>query len=144
MSPGSGRSRVASTRVGGRRDTRPAEEGVATAERWTSVPARGCAGDDRGSGAPPRGAAVAPAKVILFGSHAHGRAGPDSDLDLLVLGRVVGSRHAEMVRLRAALDPLRVPADVIVVSEQHVEDWGEVPGTVVHAALSEGRLLAET
>jgi hypothetical protein len=33
-----------------------------------------------------------------------------------------------MVRLRAALDPLEVAADV-VVSEQHAEEWGETfPG----------------
>ena len=30
-------------------------------------------------------AARAPARVILFGSHAQGRAGPDSDLDFLVI-----------------------------------------------------------
>jgi uncharacterized protein len=89
-------------------------------------------------------AAHRPARILLFGSHARGRADAGSDLDLLVIEPVEGSRHREMVRLRAALDPLRVPADVVVVTEEHVEAWGSVPGTLIHAALSEGRVLAET
>lgn len=89
-------------------------------------------------------AAHPPARVLLFGSHARGEAGTDSDLDLLVVEPVAGSRHREMVRLRAALDPLRVPVDLVVVTQEHVEAWGAVPGTVVFAALTEGRLLAET
>jgi predicted nucleotidyltransferase len=89
-------------------------------------------------------AARPPARILLFGSHARGSASTDSDLDLLVIEPVAGSRHREMVRLRAALDPLRVPADVVVVTGGHVEAWGAVPGTLIHAALSKGRVLAET
>jgi predicted nucleotidyltransferase len=43
-------------------------------------------------------AARQPARVLLFGSHARGDAGPDSDLDFLVIERDVPNRHAEMVR----------------------------------------------
>ncbi len=49
-----------------------------------------------------------------------------------------------MVRLRGALDPLRVAADVVVLAREYVEEWGEVPGTMLHDALTEGRVLAET
>lgn len=86
-------------------------------------------------------AARAPAKVILFGSHARGDAGPDSDLDFLVVEREVDDRHAEMVRLSRALRPLGVPVDVLVVDERYVEEWGGVEGTMIHAALTEGREL---
>lgn len=89
-------------------------------------------------------AARAPAKVILFGSHARGEAGADSDLDFLVIEPDVENRLEEMVRLREVLDPLRVPADVIVVTPEHVDEWGEVRNTMLHAALTEGRVLAET
>ena len=89
-------------------------------------------------------AAHPPARVLLFGSHARGSAGAESDLDLLVIEPVTASRHREMVRLRAVLDPLSVPADVVVVTGEHVEAWGNVPGKLIHAALSEGRVLAET
>jgi predicted nucleotidyltransferase len=34
-----------------------------------------------------------PEKVILFGSHARGTAGPDSDVDLLVVMTVRGSKR---------------------------------------------------
>jgi predicted nucleotidyltransferase len=88
-------------------------------------------------------AAVAedPVKIVLFGSRARGDAGPDSDFDFLVVERDPRNRHAEMVRLGRALRPLGVPFDVIVVSERYAEDWGAVEGTMVHAALTEGRVL---
>lgn len=88
-------------------------------------------------------AAKPPAKVILFGSHARGDADQRSDVDLLVVEREVASRFDEMVRLGRVLNELRVPADVIVVSEEQVEEWGDVEGTMLHAALSEGRVIAE-
>lgn len=48
----------------------------------------------------------------------------------------------EAVRLMRVLRDLRVPADVIVVSERYADDWRDVRGTLVHAALSQGRVLA--
>jgi predicted nucleotidyltransferase len=89
------------------------------------------------------GAARSPARVILFGSWARGDAGPDSDLDFLVIERELGSKVDEMVRLRDALPPLGVPVDVLVVSQEHADDWADVQGTMVHAALAEGRVLVE-
>ena len=85
-----------------------------------------------------------PARFILFGSHARGDAGPDSDLDFLVIERDVPDRHAEMARLARELRSLGVPVDVLVVSEAYAEEWGGVVNTVVHAALTEGREFATT
>lgn len=87
--------------------------------------------------------AGSPVRVILFGSHARDDARPGSDLDFLVIEPNVPDRHAEMVRLRGALHDLRRPIDVLVYSEAQVKEWGEAPGTVLHAALSEGRVLVE-
>jgi predicted nucleotidyltransferase len=88
-------------------------------------------------------AAVAadPVKIVLFGSYARGDAGPDSDFDFLVVERDPPNRHAEMVRLGRALRPLGMPFDIVVVSERYAEDWEGVEGSMVHAALSEGRVL---
>jgi hypothetical protein len=44
--------------------------------------------------------------------------------------------------LRRALGDLVVAADVIVVSEQRVDEWRDVRGSLIHAALAEGRELA--
>ncbi len=87
-------------------------------------------------------AAPAGTRVVLFGSHARGEAGRHSDLDFLVIEPSVDDTIGESVRLRRALRGLLVAADIIVVSEDEAEAWRDVHGTVIHAALSEGRPLA--
>jgi uncharacterized protein len=88
-------------------------------------------------------AAAAPdSQVILFGSHARGQASPRSDVDFLVVEPEVDNEAEESVRLHRTLRDLRVPADVIVVSREYAERWREVRGGLVHAALSQGRVLA--
>lgn len=82
-----------------------------------------------------------PEQVIVFGSHARGDARADSDLDLLVIETSTPDRAQEMVRLRRALRPLRIPVDVLVFSREDVQRWGDTPGTVLHSALREGKVL---
>lgn len=82
------------------------------------------------------------AEVILFGSHARGEADAHSDVDFLVVEPNVDDEAWESVRLRRALRDLRVPADIIVVSRRYAEAWTDVHGSVVHAAFSQGRVLA--
>ena len=78
-------------------------------------------------------------RVILFGSHARGEASEHSDLDFLVIEPTVQDWGQESVRLHRTLRGLDVFADVIVVSEESVHEWRDVYGTVIHAALDEGR-----
>jgi predicted nucleotidyltransferase len=85
--------------------------------------------------------AASPTKIVLFGSYAREQAHEDSDLDVLVIKREVKDRRQEMVRLRRVLLPLRIPVDLIVVSEQEVREWGDLPGTALYPALNEGRVL---
>lgn len=80
-------------------------------------------------------------QVILFGSHARGEGHPHSDLDFLVIEPAVEDRRAEAVRLRRALRGILAPIDVFVVSREQAEEWRGVYGTVIHAALAEGRVL---
>jgi uncharacterized protein len=88
-------------------------------------------------------AAAAPdSQVILFGSHARGEARPRSDVDFLVVEPDVVNEAEESVRLHRTLRDLRIPADVIVVSREYAERWREVRGGLIHAALSQGRVLA--
>jgi predicted nucleotidyltransferase len=46
-----------------------------------------------------------PEKIILFGSHARGDAGPDSDVDLLVVLPVEGSKREKRIEIRLAFCP---------------------------------------
>jgi uncharacterized protein len=89
-------------------------------------------------------ATAAPAKVILFGSRARGDSDDRSDFDFLVIEREVEDRFGEMARLGRILGRLLIPADVLVVSEQHARRWGAVNGTMIHEAISEGRVVAES
>lgn len=82
------------------------------------------------------------AQVIVFGSHGRGEAQPGSDLDLLVVKPELKSRRTEFVRLREALGAMGMPVDLIVVSSDHAERWGSVPGTLMHEALRDGRVIA--
>lgn len=78
-------------------------------------------------------------QVVLFGSYARGDASEDSDLDFLVIEETVEDRAREMVRLRRLLRPLRVPADILVYSEEEVAQWGSQPGSALYWAIREGR-----
>ena len=89
-------------------------------------------------------AAPAPAKVILFGSHARGEANDGSDFDFLVIEKTVPDRLAEAVRLRDALGDFNAPVDVIVMDAALAKRRAKVRGTMVHRALREGRVLAES
>ena len=88
-------------------------------------------------------AARKPARVILFGSYARGEAGPDSDLDFLVVQRNGFSHRREIVRLQDALSPLRIPAEVLVISHEEAAQ-PERAGDAVRDALAEGVVLCES
>lgn len=91
--------------------------------------------------------AADPEQVILFGSHARGEAGPDSDVDLIVVeAEPFGperDRFAEALRLWRTLDGFRVAADVLVYSCDEVEYWRDSLNHVLARALREGRVLYE-
>ena len=57
-----------------------------------------------------------PDRVILFGSHARGTAGPDSDVDLLVVMPVAGSKREKQLEVRLAVHEFKVPKDIIVTT----------------------------
>ncbi len=87
---------------------------------------------------------IHPHKVILFGSCARGDATDDSDLDLLVVKKEVSNKRAEMVQARRLLSPLRIPVDILVASEDHLNsNWKDYPGTYLYDATCEGVVLYE-
>ena len=82
-----------------------------------------------------------PERVILFGSHARGEAGPDSDVDLLVVMPVHGSPREKQVDIGVALDDIRVPIDVVVTSPEDFAWRKEVVGTIEYPAVKKGKVL---
>jgi predicted nucleotidyltransferase len=89
-------------------------------------------------------AAPVPAKVILFGSRARGDGDDRSDFDFLVIEDKVENRLTEEIRLRRVLRDFGAPVDVIVLDTALAERRAKVPGTMVHRAFREGRVVAES
>jgi predicted nucleotidyltransferase len=88
---------------------------------------------------------VAPERIILFGSRARDEAGPESDIDLLVVdSRAFGpdhSRWSELSKLWDLAARLRMPVDILLYSRDEVERWRDSRNHVIGRALREGRFL---
>jgi len=82
-----------------------------------------------------------PERIILFGSAARGDAGPDSDVDLLVVMQVEGSRREKAVEIGAAVNDIPVPKDIVVTTPEDFEWRKEIVGTIERPAVREGRLV---
>ena len=83
----------------------------------------------------------APEQVILFGSHARGNAGRDSDVDLLVVMKFEGSARDKGLEIVQALHDLLVSVDVIVSSPGEFAWRKDVVGTIEWPAAREGKVL---
>jgi predicted nucleotidyltransferase len=84
-----------------------------------------------------------PDRVILFGSAATGEMTADSDIDVLVVESQVSNTRRESIRLRAALEDVPFPIDVIVMSRQRFDDTKDVIGGVAYPAHKYGKVLYE-
>ena len=82
-----------------------------------------------------------PERIILFGSHARGEAGPDSDVDLLVVMPFLGSKREKQLEIRLALRNIHVPKDIMVTTPEEFQWRKEVPGTIERPAAREGKVL---
>lgn len=82
-----------------------------------------------------------PDQIILFGSQARGTASPDSDVDLLVIMPVSGSKRARQLELRMALHDIAVPKDIILATPDEVARRRDIVGTIIRPALREGKVL---
>lgn len=83
-----------------------------------------------------------PDAIWLFGSRARGAHRRDSDFDILVV--LPDSLGAQARDYRYALEPLLgsgLPCDVLPCSASDFEQAKKEPGTIAHAAVTEGRLL---
>jgi len=82
-----------------------------------------------------------PEKIILFGSYARGQAGPDSDVDLLIVMPVEGSKRAKQLEIRAAVHDIHIPKDIIVSTVEEFQWRKDTVGTIEYPAAREGKVL---
>ena len=80
-----------------------------------------------------------PEKIILFGSAARGKMGPNSDVDLLVVkpgkfhqGHLTGEIYMK-------LHGIVVPVDIILATPEQVEKYSQTHFLVIAPALREGK-----
>ncbi len=82
-----------------------------------------------------------PDKIILFGSHAGGKAGLDSDVDLLAVMPVEGSKRRKATEIDGTLADRTIPVDLIVVTPEEFERARHQIGSVLRPAVLEGLVL---
>ena len=81
---------------------------------------------------------VSPLRVVLFGSRANGTAGPESDIDLLVVVPDGNRPLTVMHRLREQIGWPGVEVDYIVVTPDRLERHGDSIGFIYREALRYG------
>lgn len=82
-----------------------------------------------------------PTKIILFGSCARGSFGADTDVDLLVVMDVEGSKRKRAVEIDLALSDRTFPLDLIVVTPEEFETYRDVVGHILYPVVREGKVL---
>jgi len=83
-----------------------------------------------------------PIKIIMFGSAARGEMHPNSDIDLLVIKSGVHRRQVAQ-DIYENLIGVNLPVDIIVVTPEDIEKYGNSIGLVLEPALREGEVIYE-
>jgi predicted nucleotidyltransferase len=83
-----------------------------------------------------------PEKIILFGSHAYGHAGPDSDVDLLVVMPFKGRPVRQAIKIRSRLDTT-MALDLIVRTPKQVSERLAMGDFFIREITEQGRVIYE-
>lgn len=81
-----------------------------------------------------------PRRIVLFGSYAEGRAGPDSDVDLLVILPHKGKAVEKSVEIRLATRPA-FPLDLLVRTPKEIRQRLAMGDTFIRDILEKGTVL---
>jgi len=79
--------------------------------------------------------------VVLFGSHARGQAGMDSDVDLLVIAQSDLPRHKRSRQLHLMFKPYPFAMDILVYTPEEVDSEREFELSFISRILREGKRL---
>lgn len=82
-----------------------------------------------------------PDKIVLFGSYARGDAGPDSDVDLLVVMRHEGHPARKAAEITQLVHPRVFSLDLIVRDPEVLRARAQMNDWFVHDVMREGRVL---
>jgi len=88
-------------------------------------------------------AEYAPQRVILFGSRASGTAGPDSDIDLLIIKETAERFIDRWVTVRRILSDAKrtVPLETIVLTPKEVSDRLDMGDQFIAEIIEKGKVL---
>lgn len=92
-----------------------------------------------------------PSKIILFGSHAYGEPGPESDVDLLVVTeddffpKNFAEKNAIYLRVSNSITELekKIPIDLIVHTKAMHRKFIELRGMFSRKIVADGKVLYE-
>jgi len=86
-------------------------------------------------------------KIVLFGSYAHKKQTPDSDLDFLIITKdpIANNKdRRDMIsKLRRVLSKFRIPKDFLVYDRVEVDKWKSTTNHIISRAIKEGKVLYE-
>lgn len=84
-----------------------------------------------------------PQKIILFGSRATGKAGPDSDVDLLIVLSFEGTHLDKSAEILARVHPGVYPIDLLVRTPDEMRWRYEGGDAIIREAVDRGVILYE-
>ena len=84
---------------------------------------------------------IHPKKIYLFGSHAKGTAGPQSDLDLLIIADMPGPKNKRSLAVRRIFPHRDFSLDVFVYHEDEFDEEKSIANTLGNIVAREGKLI---
>ena len=83
-----------------------------------------------------------PEKIILFGSWAWGKSGPDSDVDLFIIKETKNTRKLAR-EIDGSIFPRPFPLDILVYTLEQVEKRKKMRDFFIKEILEKGKVLYE-
>jgi len=84
-----------------------------------------------------------PEKIILFGSYAGGKPGPDSDMDLMIIMDTELPKYKRATQIRLLFNPTPCPMDILVYTPEEIEDWNGVTNHIITEVMEKGKVVYE-
>jgi predicted nucleotidyltransferase len=84
-----------------------------------------------------------PNRIVVFGSHARGEAGPDSDLDLFIEMETLRRPPDRAIEVSEVFGLRPWPMDIVVYTPEEVRRLRDVKGSLLSMIEKEGKVLYE-